>query len=290
MDIRGTSYSPVTLLWLASASLLLGYAASVTLISFFSKPARYFRNSEWAYDKTGWLSGFWASIDSLKRQRPMLQHGYTKFSKQNRPFAIPQFGGEPILMLPPTKMDNMLQQAEQDVDLKAMLQEFLAAKYTGDEDIASEPHHLDVVKHELTRKLPMLAPDVYSELLLGFADRWKIKKDGWTAVPAFQPAVNIISRAANRVFCGTELCRNEEFLEHTRAYAQDTFEAAALINLTPFLLKPVVAAFLTRKLKSHVRICQRLANPVIERRRQAIKAGNKDPPVSILVPSGRWRC
>ena len=186
------------------------------------------------------------------------------------------------MILPPTHLKELMQRPDEDLSTRAVLVELIAAKWTGDLDVAAHnPFHLDVVRHQLTRKLPALTEHVYTELVLGFQEQWNATSHEWTDLVIWDTVVRIVSRAANRVFSGTELCREQEFLDSMREYAQGTFMAGAMINITPWWLRPFTAPFLTRQSKPHIKTCKKYALPIIERRLREIQSGQKrDPPVS----------
>ncbi|KAF7187091.1 Cytochrome P450 monooxygenase [Pseudocercospora fuligena] len=272
---------PAVWVWNATLALVVFYITCCFLIKTFGRRARSLRSQEWAGSTKSWLPQW--SWRSITHSRSITIEAYNCHSKHNRPFVIPQWGIEPFLILPQSQMKEVYQRPDADVNITAMLRENLAVKYTGDSDIAADAFHVDIVRQELTRKLSLLTADVFDELSLGFQDEWNVKSDEWRPIILYETAMRIVTRAANRVFSGTELCRNAEFLEYTRQYGQQIFTQAMLINMIPLsFLRPVAAAFLTRKSARHKNIVLKHAAPAIRRRLEAVRAGNKDPPVDCL--------
>lgn len=276
MTTMEVNTSTSTILLAASSALVL-YAIASVVIASFSSEARFWRKQEWVGmgQQKRWLAGFWARVHSLKGTRAMVHDGYSRLSKEGKPFSLPQFNDTPLLLLPPNKIKDLIAKPDDEINLLMVLRETLATKYTGDNDLAEDPFHLDVVRHQLTRKLPLVTKAVHDELVLGFEDQWKLNGDAWTTVPAMKTCMNIISRAANRVFSGEQLCRDQAFLDHTREYGNGVFRNAAIINMLPRWLRPFLAPLVTYSNGSHVRDCQRIANPIIEERIERLRTGVK---------------
>lgn len=189
------------------AGLYIAYSILSALINYLSVQSRYLRTQPWVGLKPKWFAEYRASISSILGTREMLIEGYQRFSKDNKLFALPQFATKSFVMIPPTKVRELLQKSDDEVDLRRVLKELVASYWTGDEDIAGSGIHLDVIRHQLTRQLHMFTSDVHSELVQGFEAHWNAPKDEWMTVDALQTCMKIVSRAANRVFSGKDLCK-----------------------------------------------------------------------------------
>lgn len=146
-------------------------------------------------------------MHSAKNSRQMIFDGYKTFSKNGKAFALPTFAGPPVMILPPDSFKEVLARSDEEVDLLESLQETTATHWTGAHDVAKHPFHIDVVRHQLTRKLHLLTEDIHEELVLGFENQWKATNE-WRTVPVLNTVSRIVSRAANRVFSSAELCKN----------------------------------------------------------------------------------
>ncbi|KAL9530972.1 Cytochrome P450 monooxygenase [Sphaerulina musiva] len=270
-------------LWLVISLALVLYCVTSIIVSKFTSQARFWRAQVWAGQQTGWFPRLRSGLKSIKGTRAMLDEAYWKYSKQDRPFAMPNFSQDPTVMLPQSMIKDFLQEPEENINLFAVLSEFMAIQYTGDADISTHPFHLEIVGNQLTRKLPLLTAEVQAELVLGFEDQWKVNSKEWTAIPAIGTCSTIVSRAANRVFSGATLCRTPEWLEHSGIYGQSIFMEASIINMLPRFLRPIAAPWICRNNYKHIQICQKYAVPVIEERFQAIRSGTlKTPPNDVL--------
>lgn len=206
---------------------LFAYATTI-LLSENSAQKQFWNSQLWSGPRrTTVLAGLSGKIDSLFNTRSLVHNGYNKveihracgllelaltcrtmqFSKYNLPFAIPQFNSDPVLILPASHVQALVRKSDDEVDLPLVAEFSTAARYTGDQYIVRNPRHVDLVKQQLTRKLPSLTASIAEELALGFDDEWKGEATRWSTVPLFPTCTKIVSRGANRVFCGTELCK-----------------------------------------------------------------------------------
>ncbi|KXS99916.1 hypothetical protein AC578_898 [Pseudocercospora eumusae] len=268
-------HSPSVLLK-TSAWVCLSYVLASVILSYFSTQARWLRKQEWVGYRKEWLSDIRAQLRSVLGTRAIVMANYEK-SKEGF-LALPQYMSKPLLLLPPNKLRDLLQKPDEDVSLYIVLMDWLGAKYTMKSDITRDPFHLGVVKNQLTRKLPLITADVQAELARGFAQQWQLNDDhAWKTVSAFETCGSIISRGANRVFCGAELCRNEDFLKHIGHYIEGAVRTGSILNLFPRWMRPLAGPVLARRLmREPLRACRQIALPVIQDRVQKTIGSAKD--------------
>lgn len=199
-----------------------------------------------------------------------------QYSRSNRLFVLPQFNSAPFVILPPSKLQEILAKPDDQVDPFIINGETLAQEYSLGHRFVHGPH-IEVVKRQLTRKLPTLTTDVYDELVKAMQNEWPASKDEWTTVKAYETSMKIVSRAANRVFSGTKLCRTPEYLEHSRLYAISVFKMGGLMRLFPRFMQPVVAPFFQREVRKHREICKKIAMPEIHDRLDFLLGKSKAP-------------
>ncbi|KAK4497822.1 hypothetical protein PRZ48_010476 [Zasmidium cellare] len=256
------------------AGLYITYSILSALLAALSNQSRYLRSQPWVGIKANWFAKFRSSLASITGTRDFVFEGYQNFSKNNKIFALPSFASKSWVMIPPTKIRELLAKPDHEVDLRGVLKELIASYWTGDEDIAGSGIHLDVIRHQLTRKLELFTADIHTELEQGFNEQWNATKDEWLTVTALESSMMIVSRAANRVFSGVELCRNEEYLDRTRMYSSGLFAIAGLINLMPLWLRPILAPPMVIWNRRHQTVCKKTAVPEIERRLKVIQSGD----------------
>ena len=120
---------------------------------------------------------------------------------------MPQFADYSYVFIPPSKMPELLEIFNEDVDGRVLHHENVETPYTIGDDISVDAFHFDVVRRQLTRKVSLFTVPVYEELVLGFEDIWKADNNEWKAIKVFPTCMKIVARAANRVFTGDSLCR-----------------------------------------------------------------------------------
>lgn len=112
----------------------------------------------------------------------------------------------PVVIVPPSQMKHILSKPESEIDAYGPQNETLQAKYTiRNKDIYDNQFHFNIVRKQLTKNLATLTEDIAEELAFGFEHCWGTST-AWTTVGAWESVLNIVARAANRVFVGTALC------------------------------------------------------------------------------------
>lgn len=127
------------------AGLVLSYFLVSASIQYFSKPARYLKTQPLVGQPVNqrWFPKTRASIRSLFHGRSMILEGYQQYSKNDRIFALPQLGGDPWAIIPPTKIPELLRKRDgEEIDHQPVIFDIVAMYWTGDRDITSvsKPH------------------------------------------------------------------------------------------------------------------------------------------------------
>ena len=131
----------------------------------------------------------------------------SKFSKSNIPFVQPSLAYGPLVILPPSQVRQILSMPDRQIHTAEPQQEVVQAPYTiCDPNIYENRFHFDVVRRQLSKNLALFTEDIAEELALGFEQYWGTSSE-WTTVKAWDSALKIIARAANRVFVGAQLCQ-----------------------------------------------------------------------------------
>jgi hypothetical protein len=178
---------------------------------------------------------------------------------------MPQFFADPVIILPAQKLHEVMILSDETLDHVGPLNDAFEPEYSTGADVLDGPH-VDIVRRQLTRRLPLLTASVHEELVLGMERVWAPKHDEWTTVKAAETTMKIVSQAANRVFCGTELCRNPEWLEETRRYAISCFEIGFKLRPFPHWTYPATGPIAAFPVSLGLRRCKRICVPVIEAR------------------------
>ena len=150
-----------------------------------------------------------------------------QFSKNNIPFILPKFGNNPVVVLPPSQVRELVRKPDDEVDLHIIHWEQLANRYTSRPEVYLNPIHLSVVRRQLTRKLPTFSDDLYREMAASFASNWGTERELSNRVAVYRSCIKIVSRAANRVLSGIELCKCSDQSSHVTYLTTRAVQAAA---------------------------------------------------------------
>ncbi|KAI5367110.1 putative cytochrome P450 [Septoria linicola] len=261
-------------LTLSASSLLIAYAFfSIVLLPLITPHSKYVNSQTWVGIKKQWFARYRAGFETLKNTRGMVMEG-TEYLKKGQSFVLPQFSSEPLVILPASKLQEVMSLRDDQIDHQTINNESIAQVHTIGP--FGEGPHIDIVRRQLTRKLPTLTTDVYDELVQAMHNEWPATKDEFVSVKAYDTCMKIVSRAANRVFCGTNLCRTPEFLEATRLYAVAVFKTGGIMRLFPKWMHPIVAPILKRDVDKYRDICKRIALPEIHARLKHLQSSSKD--------------
>ncbi|KAF7191122.1 Cytochrome P450 monooxygenase [Pseudocercospora fuligena] len=282
-----TSIATSHLVFSAGALLIAYIFASAVVIPLLSSRGKYLNSQAWIGLKKQWFARYRGGFATLKYTREMIVEGYDKFSRHGMTYILPQFSSDPVVILPPERLNELLNLPDNKVDPHLPNSESIATKYTVGEDVSFGPH-IDIVRRQLTRKLHTLTTDVYEELVFSTKQNWPANKTEWTKVKTHPTCMKIVSRAANRVFAGKTLCRNEDFLEHCRLYAVSVFKTGGIMRTVPKFLQPIAGPILTREMRKHFKICSDIAVPEIRRRLAHLQGSTKVPGCEVPNDALQW--
>lgn len=113
----------------------------------------------------------------------------------------------------------------------------------------------------------------------------------WQEFSLGQTVLNIVSRLSSRVFLGSEICRNEAWLNITVMYAVNGIVAAERLRIVPKLLRRIVHWFLPecQRVRSHVAEARSIIQPVIDARaREKRTAAEQGRPVPTYDDAIQW--
>lgn len=177
-----------------------------------------------------------------------------------------------ILVIPNKYIHELRDMAEDKVSaMKAHIKN-IVGKYTiGDlRLVLTSDLHRRTLSQKLTPALGNLIPSLKDEL--DFTLKEEVAEcTSWTPVQVNDLIVRIVARISARVFVGSDLCRNNEWLYISIHFTKNLGLTRNLLRLVPGPLRGIVAMFLPSYWRIHqnVRTAQRLLGPVIMQRRFA---------------------
>lgn len=200
----------------------------------------------------------------------------------------------------PSALGQWLVDQPDDVLSSQMRQnEFLQTKHTFPiPKMSEQPHHVQVIKTDLTRRLNSLSEEIWFELKAALDEQWGTDTEEWRDVNVFQTMMRAVTRTSNRLFVGEKLCEygqravpdvahnllgaNEAYLNLCTAFAQDVPLTGIMIRLVPSLLQPILAPIITLPNRYHTHKIRKMLRPEILRRLQVADRGHDDIPNDFL--------
>lgn len=135
-----------------------------------------------------------------------------EYGKHNKIFILPQLGSAPVAILPSKFIFEIMAMPDTRIDIETPLQDTISSdRLVGPGIGHAQSVQFGVVRRQLTRKLPSLTSDVHAELARAMKQQWPVKQEEWTAIKVQPTVVHVVCQAANRVFCGAELCKFVQF-------------------------------------------------------------------------------
>lgn len=187
--------------------------------------------------------------------------------------------GKPFKIQAPYRWNLFLTSAEHIAELKTLPKSVMFFRAAADEQlrteynfypgIMAEAHHVPLMQKNMTENGIRLLPQLVEEIAMAVGNTTSIGLT-WTPVDIAAANIKIISQATNRVFVGTPLNRLPDFQEAILDYATAVVGCSTLLDKTPRILQPLVAAFVLRRDKTMPRILSFLG-PIFEDRRQKLR-------------------
>ncbi|MCJ1236865.1 hypothetical protein MMC14_004847 [Varicellaria rhodocarpa] len=126
-----------------------------------------------------------------------------------------------------------------------------------------------VLRTLLTANLPKLQPILLNRIGEAFAKDLAsssfLGDTDWKLMPTFAMARTIVVKVNSLAFVGEKLSNDEEYLQAAIQYPEDVFLTAEILQVTPNLLAPIVAALTTKNGRAINTLIRRLG-PLIEER------------------------
>ncbi|KAF2183915.1 cytochrome P450 [Zopfia rhizophila CBS 207.26] len=202
-----------------------------------------------------------------------LNAGYAKFSDRAWKFAR---ADTDMLVLPP-KYVNELRSLSTQIASPTVAHAFnLSGNHTNMNIILKNNLHFRTLQEKLTPNLAKLAQPMQDEL--DFAINKELPRcDGeWVAIKPYHTILRLVARISARVFLGVPMCRNEEWLEISTEFTENTFVTLVVLRLFPRFMHRIVAFLVPSAWRSrnYIRRAKKLLVPEIRRRKAAME---KDP-------------
>ncbi|KAK6063592.1 cytochrome P450 monooxygenase [Seiridium cupressi] len=147
---------------------------------------------------------------------------------------------------------------------------------------------VDAVRINLTQSMGAVTDSLVDETRLATPDVFGEEKE-WQTIPIKSRTGYFVSRLSSRVFLGTKLCRDPEWIEIAQSHTVNLFQASMAMREGPSLRR--LLSFwvhpLYKRLRRQVHDARKMLKPLIETRkaevRKALAAGEKPEKVSDLI-------
>ncbi|KAL0574343.1 hypothetical protein V5O48_007605 [Marasmius crinis-equi] len=224
------------------------------------------------YGNDGFFSSYVSGWEFVKYGTKVVQDGYKKFP--NQAFKIPMLDRYLVVVTGRDMIDDIIKAGDDKLSLRRASNEMFYDHIMFSRTLSEMPYHAHLIEGALTRHLASMFGEVYDELARAFDDEIPATDD-WVKVPTLGKALNIVCRTSNRLFIGSPLCRNEEWMELNIRLTIDFFTAATKANLFPRFMQGLVAWYLN-PIKPWLKLALKHLEPIIHERVEKLKAGEED--------------
>lgn len=280
--------------WVATSSANLAFAAAglilLRLLVSFIQPES--QEEIWSNIDTvgvsprgGLVSWTLAICKSVKSMPETMLEGYNKYSKSNKPFALPtMWMGGALIVLPPSMLNLLNRPRDELSGFNALLENAQFQYLMTDKDVWANTIHFEIVRKNLAQKnMGPLVAIMAKEWDAAFRKCWGDSKDGET-VNAWDSMVRVIAPVALRIMVGDPGCRDENYLELSRKYANAVLVDACFINSFPPAVRPVLGPVMALRAKYYQKKLMNVLVPMVQEKMDNYKEkeGEDDDPVSAF--------
>ncbi|PRP86150.1 hypothetical protein PROFUN_03137 [Planoprotostelium fungivorum] len=217
----------------------------------------------------GFFSSWKSAWDHFIRSRELILEGYHK----HKIFNYPSFIEWRTVLSDVKLIDEMRKAPDNELSFPEAVNEILGTEYTLGPAIHHNAYHIEIIRNQLTKSLPLVFGDLVDELQCAFKEIIPAT-DEWSRINATPSIMKLVARSSNRTFVGLPLCRNPEWIQLNIDYTIEVVKGSFVINIAPHFLKPLVGRYLTTVPKANRRGLT-LIGPMIEERRKSIEGDQK---------------
>ncbi|KAI0066399.1 cytochrome P450 [Artomyces pyxidatus] len=215
---------------------------------------------------------YFSTVKFFFNGRKMVQEGYEKYKPGL--FKIPTLDTWTVVAVGHQYVDDILKAPDSVLSFDQAIYRMLQLKYTMGKELEEDAYHISVIRSQLTRNLGVLFDNMRDELVAAFEDMIPAREE-WVKVPFLPTIEKIVCRTSNRIFIGVDACRNKDYLRLNIEFTMGVLKTAAILNLFPEFLKPILAPLIV-KLPSHTKRQMKYIKHIIEERRQKLEELGED--------------
>ncbi|KAI6150271.1 cytochrome P450 [Pisolithus tinctorius] len=189
------------------------------------------------------LASYWFTKGLEVDRRRFVQEGYDKVGVQIWRFRIANLTHW-VVCLDRSHLEHVARAPDDHLSFMEAADNIMKLEYTLGLKI-SDNYHISIIQSTLTRSLSVLYADMRDEIVVACNEYLDIKHDEWKAISVVHVALQMASRASNRMFVGLPLCRDPGWLELNINLPRAVVDEARILRLFPNFLLPLAAKFLT---------------------------------------------
>ncbi|KAK7442539.1 hypothetical protein VKT23_016137 [Stygiomarasmius scandens] len=219
----------------------------------------------------GFISSYFGRFQFMKHAREMIQEGYDRYRGRAFKVRTPE---QWVVVVTSEDMINDIKKASDNyLSFDLAVKDNLQQDYTMGKTTYLHRYHLDLVKTTLTRNISVRFPDVRDEIVAAFTDEIPAQSD-WVCYTALSTVMTIVSRTTNRLFVGLPLCRDPDYVNLNIEFTVDVFKSAAIINMFPGILHPLVGPLLSPLSSTMKRAMKHLGTTIQDRLNREDESGS----------------
>ncbi|KAI0804678.1 cytochrome P450 [Irpex lacteus] len=201
---------------------------------------------------------FYGNADKL------IEEGHAKY--RDKAFKIPFLDSWHIVISGSKLIDEIRQAKDGELSFSEAVAETMQQRYTMGEDTVVNAYHIAMVRNDLTKNINNILPDMHDELEQCFPEIVPMT-DQWTAIPAMAKLSQIVARVSSRIFVGTPICRNQEYLDVSIAYTLKVAVGGRLLSMFPSWFRGIAAKVIASRKQSLAVVLKHVGPTIVQRRR-----------------------
>ncbi|KAI1860428.1 hypothetical protein JX265_009827 [Neoarthrinium moseri] len=207
-------------------------------------------------------------LRSVFGTREMIREGYEKYSKNGRPFVLPNLFTGAEILIPPAQIDWLNEQNEENFSIIDTHKQFIRADYTMllDQTTIHERIYKDAFRKNLTRRFYELLPPLAEEVEHALIGQAGTDPEEWKLIEGFKFWKRVVVQAVSSIFVGKPLCNDQSYLYYASRFNQNVMLKAGIIGTLPAFLRPILGYLIVCTDKYYHARCADITSPTIRER------------------------
>ncbi|KAL0068018.1 hypothetical protein AAF712_004921 [Marasmius tenuissimus] len=270
------SLSPLTLfttfcgLLGASIILVILFFFTVTCLKAYREQSILPKELPFLGKKDELLASVRANVRGASDSFRLFTEAYEQYSVKGLVSVVPTWTKGPQILVPPSLINWLAHEPEHILNARDCTFEDMQFAYTTAHPEIMNNDMLDLmIKRELTRHVGTLNDKICE----------------WREVGVWDSSIRLVVKAANSVFVGSDLCRNEEYTEACVSWVWDVAASSAMMHMFPKFLKRHVSSFITYKNRRDARVSMKHTLPLVEERLANMTRAREDKTFEYEAPN-----